>query len=130
METIYRDQSVCELWKQDKIARGATHSLLRALITQVEELFPNPLLRGQLPAAVQVARHTSSEKTTIVGDTGLVVEDASTGERLPVFPAEFSLGDYLVLHHTVDRGSTGGGQPDLLHDQPWLHVDRELGLLP
>ena len=38
----------------------------------------------------------------------LVVEDERAGTREPVFPADFQLDDCFLVHHHIDRGSTGG----------------------
>ena len=108
METVHRDQSVAGLWVEDKMTRQSTHSLLRSLLTQLQDLFPNPLERGLLHDEVLIQSHTSRDLRTATDGTNLVVLNTVTGDKTDVFPADFSLQNHLILNHTIDRGSTGG----------------------
>ena len=120
MEAIFRDQGVSELFVKDKMVRQATHALLRAVITQLEGLFPDPLARGKLSPDVRVQAHGSPADKTITEDGKLKVVNDRTGLKQDVFPHDFSLDNHLVLTHTVDRGSTGGALLFFMISQGYL----------
>jgi hypothetical protein len=108
IEIVLRDQSVSELYILDKIERQASHQLLRAIVTQLEGLFPDPIRRSRLADTVRVGRLVNPDERRSRDAVGLpVIVNDSAGTSVPVFPPDFDLRSYLTVNNTIDRGSTG-----------------------
>ena len=112
MDLVLRDAAVSRLWVLGSLARKATCCLLHTLVTQLEHAAPHPLSRGWLPASVRVHALDHSEELRVLPSGRMVIVDQRALSAVLVFPADFDVKQYLLIHHTVDRGSTGAA---LLH---------------
>ena len=72
MHVIMQDQSLSELWIHDKLERQASHSLFRALVTQMEKTFDRPCVRG-LPTDVRIQPLDSLDETRVQLQAGTSV---------------------------------------------------------
>ena len=105
ISVIMRDRELSDLWVADRLERQASHQLLQALVTAIEDQFPKPLTRGVLPAEVnlQPVDITSSIR---MGEGGFLVrEDVGTGDTTRVFPPSFNVRSLFITNHTADRSS-------------------------
>ena len=107
MDLVPRDAAVSRLWGLDSVARKATHCLLQTLVTQLEHAVPHPLSRGWLPASVRVHALDHSEELRVLSSGRMVILNQRALSVVPVFPADVDAKQYMLVHHTVDRGSTG-----------------------
>ena len=112
MGLVLRDAAVSRLWVLDSLARKATRCLLQTLVTQLEHAVPHPLSRGWLPASVRVHALDHREELRVLSSGRMVILNQRALSVVPVFLAYFDVKQYLLVHHTVDRGSTGAA---LLH---------------
>ena len=67
IELLLRDESLTHVYVRGKLEREATHSLLRARIESMEDIFVNPLSRSFLPADVFVAALDSLDSLERLG---------------------------------------------------------------
>ena len=109
MEFVLRDQSVWHLYVEDSLVRQSSHGLLRALVTQLEDMFEHPLKRARLPDNVRVSPYEDTAFHLGKDEAGnAMVNNTDEGSSIPVFPSDWSLTNHLILSHTIDRGSSGG----------------------
>ena len=109
-EIVLRDQSVSELYIQDKIARQSSFNTGRTLISQLEEVLHKPLERGFLQDDVLVMPIENPDEERpmrLAGGYENFIVNNRIGGRRCVFPSGFSLQSYVLMNHTVDRGSVG-----------------------
>ena len=108
IELILGDRILTDLYIQDSLERQSAHSLLRALITAIEDVFPKPLSRATLPVGVLLQSATNVLEKRVKLRSGVVVwVHSETRVVRPVFPEHFTCKSVFICNHTIDRGSTG-----------------------
>ena len=77
-DLIVRDQRVTTLYAERKLAREASHSLMRAVVRQLSLLTPKPLERGSLPPGVHVGKISDRDARRVRLETDGTVVIANT----------------------------------------------------
>ena len=101
MEDAWRDQLVSQLYIEDKLVRLASHGLLKAVISQMEDFIQSPLTRNVLPDSVRVGRLRDVGEELGLSDDGAPCILNVDGTSVPVFPPDFDLTDYVRFFHML-----------------------------
>lgn len=90
LELVHRDAAVAEAWAEHKLVRESSHSLLRTLVAQLEQVLDKPIQRALLPDTVRVGPHTDPDDRILqLSDSTLCINNARTSTVYPVFPMGF-----------------------------------------
>ncbi len=109
-DIIARDGALTREYIEDKLERKSSASLLRTLLTQMEDLQPNIVQRNFLGADVNVQRLVNKDEGRVLIREGLwVIVNKSTQVIRRVLPVNFDVGAYAISNHIIDRCSVGCG---------------------
>ena len=108
IDTIIRDRELSNLWVNDRLEREAAWSLMRAVVSAMEQAVDNPISRSRLPDTVHVRRIQDRAISRVVTEDGeVLLYDPRDDSLARVFPLNWSVFDLLLGNHTLDRGSVG-----------------------
>ena len=121
LDAIRRDVAITKLFIEDKLERAATHSMGRAVASQMASVFEMPMSKAILPPEVRIGALQDVDERRVVLECGTaVVVNSRTESVEPVFPPNWSPRQHLFSNHTIDRGSTGAA---------WFYFAVHSGLL-
>jgi hypothetical protein len=104
MDVILRDQGVTELFVQDRMSRVSTHALLRALVTQMEDLIPDVIRRSFMPSNVLIMPFTDPDDHWVLLPGGkATIANSRTRNARFVFPPDWSPRNVFSLSLVASR---------------------------
>ena len=107
IDVLIRDSELTEAFVQDKLKRQTTFKLLKALVSQLESVVPEPMERSKIPDTVRIGKLLALDdiwRTSTDKDGPMIVDAAGEMPR-PVLPIAFDCRQVLVINLQVDRES-------------------------
>ena len=87
LDIIWRDLRAAELWVEDKAQRQASFGLLRCVLSQLEDVWPDLLELTKLPSSVLIDPILDVNEDVHIGSDGKATRrNHYTGKEAPILP--------------------------------------------